>query len=250
MLEQVAGANRGQHKILVVEDTKEARQLLNTRLQREGFTVLTASRGAEALELVKEQGLPHLAIVDILMPGMDGMELASHLRRMGDLPIVFLSALADPAVKTDAINRYAEDYVTKPFYFAELLARVRRILLRSSITHPSSPEEMLDARLRVNFAQRYIIAGSRRIALTPTENRILHILYANRGRIVSPETLLAKVWNPNQKGTLDSLWVHIRRLRDKIEQNPDRPRYLVTMCGQGYCLLKQDQMGAANEEPA
>ncbi|HMN31685.1 MAG TPA: response regulator transcription factor, partial [Caldilineaceae bacterium] len=127
-------------RILVVEDTKDARNLLTMRLEREGYKVIAASRGAEALELVKEQGLPHLAILDILMPGMDGLELANYLRRMGDLPIIFLSALSDPEVKTDAINRYAEDYITKPFHFGELLARVRRILLRPTSEPPVSPE--------------------------------------------------------------------------------------------------------------
>jgi DNA-binding response OmpR family regulator len=228
-------------RILVVEDTRDARNLLTMRLEREGYKVIAASRGAEALELVKEHGLPHLAILDILMPGMDGLELANYLRRMGDLPIIFLSALSDPEVKTDAINRYAEDYVTKPFHFGELLARVRRILLRTTSEPPVSPEEPIDDRLRINFAQQYVVVDHDRISLTPIENRILHVLYTHRGRTIPPETLLAKVWSPHQKGSLESLWVHVRRLRDKIEPDPDKPSYIVTMRGQGYCLLRPDQ---------
>jgi DNA-binding response OmpR family regulator len=233
-------------RILVVEDTKDARNLLTLRLEREGYQVIAASRGAEALELVKEQGLPHLAILDILMPGMDGLELANYLRRMGDVPIIFLSALSDPEVKTDAINRFAEDYITKPFHFAELLARVRRILLRTASEPPVSPEEQIDERLRINFAQQYVVVAQDRISLTPIENRILHVLYTHRGRTISPETLLAKVWSPHQKGSLESLWVHVRRLRDKIEPEPDKPSYIVTMRGQGYCLLQPDQFAGAN----
>lgn len=243
MLESTPVTSREPQKILVVDDTKDARQLLNMRLQREGYIVFAASRGIEALELVKEHGLPHLAIVDILMPGMDGLELANHLRRMGDLPIIFLSALSDPEVKTDALNRFAEDYVTKPFYFGELLARVRRVLLRTSVEHTSQPEEVVDERLRLNFTQQYAIVGSNKVALTPIENRIIHVLYTHRGRTIAPDTLLAKVWGPNGKGTIDSLWVHVRRLRDKIEADPNRPRYIVTMRGQGYCLLQPDQLG-------
>jgi DNA-binding response OmpR family regulator len=239
-----------QQKILVVDDTKDARHLLTMRLEREGYKVIAASRGAEALDLVREQGLPHLAILDILMPGMDGLELANHLRRMGDLPIIFLSALSDPDVKTDAINRYAEDYVTKPFHFGELLARVRRILLRSASEPPASPEELIDDHLRINFAQQYVIADGERVSLTPIENRIMHVLFTHRGRTISPEMLLAKVWSPHQKGSLESLWVHVRRLRDKIEPDPDKPRYIVTMRGQGYCLLRPDQIGTVSESAA
>jgi DNA-binding response OmpR family regulator len=244
MLQETSSNKREAQRILVVDDTKDARQLLLLRLQREGYSVITASRAAEALELVREQGLPHLAIVDILMPGMDGLELANHLRRMGDLPIIFLSALSDPEVKADALNRYAEDYVTKPFHFAELLARVRRILLRTSADQKSANlEETIDEHLRVNFSQQYIITNGERIALTPIENRILHVLYTNRGRVIPPDVLLSKVWSLDQKGTMDSLWVHIRRLRDKIEPDPDHPRYVITMRRQGYCLLRLDQMG-------
>lgn len=232
--------------ILVVDDTSDTRHLLTMRLEREGFRVLSAGRAQEALALVKEQGLPHLAILDVLMPGMDGLELANHLRRMGDLPILFLSALSDPEVKTDAINRYAEDYMTKPFHFGELLARVRRILLRTTAEPPLSPEEVIDERLRINFAQQYVVAGHDRISLTPIENRIMHVLYTHRGRTIAPSILLAKVWSPHQKGSLESLWVHVRRLRDKIELDPDNPRYLVTLRGQGYCLRLPEAINATN----
>jgi DNA-binding response OmpR family regulator len=240
-------SDQEQQRILVVDDTKDARHLLALRLEREGYKVITASRASEALEVVKEQGLPQLAILDILMPGMDGLELANHLRRMGDLPIIFLSALSDPEVKTDAINRYAEDYITKPFHFGELLARIRRILLRSASEPPISPEEEIDEELRINFAQQYVVAGAARISLTPIENRIMHVLFTHRGRTISPETLLAKVWSPHQKGSLESLWVHVRRLRDKIEPDPDKPRYIVTMRGQGYCLLRPEQIGSVSD---
>ncbi len=229
-------------KILVVDDTKDTRHLLTMRLEREGYRVSAAGRATEALEIVKEQGLPHLAILDILMPGMDGLELANHLRRMGDLPIIFLSALSDPDVKTDAINRYAEDYITKPFHFGELLARIRRILLRTTTEPPASPEETIDERLRINFAQQFVMVNGERVSLTPIENRIMHVLFSHRGRTIAPDLLLAKVWSPHQKGSLESLWVHVRRLRDKIEPDPDKPRYLVTMRGQGYCLLRPEQI--------
>lgn len=117
-------------RILVVDDAADTRLMLNLRLQREGYTVFTANNGTEALEVVQHEGLPNLVVLDIMMPGMDGFAVANELRRMGDIPIIFLSALSDTDTKVEGLNRFAEDYITKPFAFSELLARIRRVLLR------------------------------------------------------------------------------------------------------------------------
>jgi DNA-binding response OmpR family regulator len=223
-------------RILVVDDAADTRLLLNLRLQREGYDVFTASSGAEALEVIQKEGLPHLVLLDIMMPGMDGFAVASELRRMGDISIIFLSALSDTDTKVEGLNRFAEDYVTKPFDFSELSARIRRVLLRVATDQNADPEQVIDERLRVNFAQQYAIMDSVQITLTPTENRLLHILFNNRGRVLSPGFLLAKAWDPVRRGTVESLWVHMRRLRSKIEPDADNPRYVVTVRGQGYCL--------------
>lgn len=223
-------------RILVVDDAADTRLLLNLRLQREGYEVFTASSGAEALEVIQKEGLPHLVLLDIMMPGMDGFAVASELRRMGDISIIFLSALSDVDTKVEGLNRFAEDYVTKPFDFSELSARIRRVLLRVATDQNADPEQVVDERLRVNFAQQYAIMDDVQITLTPTENRLLHILFNNRGRVLSPGFLLAKAWDPVRRGTVESLWVHMRRLRSKIEPDADNPRYVVTVRGQGYCL--------------
>jgi DNA-binding response OmpR family regulator len=223
-------------RILVVDDAADTRLLLNLRLQREGYDVFTASSGAEALEVIQKEGLPHLVLLDIMMPGMDGFAVASELRRMGDISIIFLSALSDVDTKVEGLNRFAEDYVTKPFDFSELSARIRRVLLRVATDQNADPEQVVDERLRVNFAQQYAIMDDLQITLTPTENRLLHILFNNRGRVLSPGFLLAKAWDPVRRGTVESLWVHMRRLRSKIEPDADNPRYVVTVRGQGYCL--------------
>jgi DNA-binding response OmpR family regulator len=223
-------------RILVVDDAADTRLLLNLRLQREGYDVFTASGGAEALEVIQKEGLPHLVLLDIMMPGMDGFAVAAELRRMGDISIIFLSALSDVDTKVEGLNRFAEDYVTKPFDFSELSARIRRVLLRVATDQNADPEQMIDERLRVNFAQQYAIMDDVQITLTPTENRLLHILFNNRGRVLSPGFLLAKAWDPVRRGTVESLWVHMRRLRSKIEPDADNPRYVVTVRGQGYCL--------------
>jgi DNA-binding response OmpR family regulator len=223
-------------RILVVDDAADTRLLLNLRLQREGYEVLTASSGVEALSIIQQEGLPHLVLLDIMMPGMDGFAVASELRRMGDISIIFLSALSDTDTKVEGINRFAEDYVTKPFDYAELSARIRRVLLRVATNQEADPEQVVDEYLRVNFAQQYAVVQNEQITLTPTENRLLHILFNNRGRVLSPGFLLAKAWDPVRQGTVESLWVHMRRLRSKIEPDPDNPRYVVTVRGQGYCL--------------
>lgn len=223
-------------RILVVDDAADTRLLLNLRLQREGYEVFTASSGAEALEMIQKEGLPHLVLLDIMMPGMDGFAVASELRRMGDISIIFLSALSDTDTKVEGLNRFAEDYVTKPFDFTELSARIRRVLLRVATDQNADPEQAIDDRLAVNFAQQYAILDDQQITLTPTENRLIHILFNNRGRVLSPGFLLAKAWDPVRRGTVESLWVHMRRLRSKIEPDPDNPRYVVTVRGQGYCL--------------
>jgi len=232
-------------RILVVDDAADTRLMLNLRLQHEGYVVSTSSGGQEALDLIQQEGLPHLVILDIMMPGMDGFAVATELRRMGDIPIIFLSALTDVDTKVEGINRFAEDYVTKPFAFAELLARARRILLRVASDNMVDPEIAVDDILSINFAQQYATKKdsndeSEKITLTPTETRLLHILYNNRGRVLSPGFLLAKAWDPVRKGTVESLWVHVRRLRSKIEPDPDNPRYVVTVRGQGYCLPQRE----------
>lgn len=223
-------------RILVVDDAADTRLLLNLRLQREGYEVFTASSGTEALELIQKEGLPHLVLLDIMMPGMDGFAVASELRRMGDISIIFLSALSDTDTKVEGLNRFAEDYVTKPFDFSELSARIRRVLLRVATDQNADPEQAIDNRLAINFAQQYAILDGDQITLTPTENRLVHILFNNRGRVLSPGFLLAKAWDPVRRGTVESLWVHMRRLRSKIEPDADNPRYIVTVRGQGYCL--------------
>ena len=232
-------------RIMVVDDAADTRLMLSLRLQREGFLVSTASSGSDALTTVESDGLPHLVILDIMMPEMDGFAFANEMRKFGDVPIIFLSAVTDTDTKVEGITQFAEDYVTKPFEFPELLARVRRVLTRTTPDQNMDPEIEIDENLSVNFAQQYAIMGEERIPLTPTENRILRTLYSNRGRVISPTYLLSKAWDPVRQGTVESLWVHIRRLRNKIEEDPNNPLYVMTVRGQGYCLPKQRDNDAA-----
>jgi DNA-binding response OmpR family regulator len=223
-------------KILVVDDDVDTRTMLSLRLQREGYTVFAAASGADSLEVIRREGLPNLVLLDIMLPDMDGFAVAEELRTLGAIPIIFLSALSDTDRKVEGISRYAEDYVTKPFAFGELLARAKRVLARTVTDTASDPEQVIDDRLRINFAQHYAVVDGAQVTLTPTETRLMSILVNNRGRVLSAGFLLAKAWEPVHHGTVESLWVHIRRLRNKVEADPDHPRYIVTVRGQGYCL--------------
>jgi DNA-binding response OmpR family regulator len=231
-------------RILVVEDDVDTRTMLSLRLQREGYPILSAASGAGALEVIRREGLPNLVLLDIMLPDMDGFAVAEELRSLAPVPIIFLSALSDTDRKVQGISRYAEDYVTKPFTFSELLARVKRVLARTTADTISDPEQVIDELLRINFAQHYALLNGVQITLTPTETRLMQILYNNRGRVLSAGFLLAKAWEPVHRGTVESLWVHIRRLRNKIEPDPDRPRYVVTVRGQGYCLPQRMRSAA------
>ncbi len=228
-------------RIFVVDDAADIRLMLTLRLQREGYDVMAAASGAEVVELAQKEGLPHLVLLDIMLPDMDGFGVAAELRRLGSVPIIFLSALTDVDTKVEGLTRYAEDYVTKPFAFPELLARVRRILMRTTADAAANPEIEVDERLHINFVQQYVVLDDEQIPLTPTETRILQTLHQHRGRVLSPSYLLSKVWDPVRKGSVESLWVHIRRLRSKIEADPENPHYVVTVRGRGYCLPQRTQ---------
>jgi DNA-binding response OmpR family regulator len=184
-VESVSGDVSGPKQILIVDDAADTRLMLSLRLQREGFLVSAASSGPDALKTIATEGMPHLIILDIMMPGMDGFASAREFRRLGNVPIIFLSALTDTETKVEGITQYAEDYITKPFEFSELLARVRRVLKRISQDTNIDPVLVVDERLSVNFAQQYAIIDDEQIALTPTETRILRTLYSNRGRVLS-----------------------------------------------------------------
>lgn len=235
-LERANGDLTDLKRIMVVDDAADTRLMLSLRLQREGFLVSSANTGPDALKRIAAEGLPHLVLLDIMMPGMDGFEIADEIRKLGNIPIIFLSAVTDTDTKVEGITQFAEDYVTKPFEFQELLARVHRVLKRAVPAQNMDPVLSIDEHLQVNFAQQYAIVANEQISLTPIENRILRTLYSNRGRVMTANYLLTKAWDPVRQGSVESLWVHIRRLRNKIEEDPDNPQYVVTVRGQGYCL--------------
>ena len=231
--------------ILVVDDSRDAHTMLRARLGHAGFALTMATSGYEALELIEGHGLPDLVILDIMMPGMDGFAVADAIRTLGAVPIICLSALADTDTKVDAINRFAEDYVTKPFAFPELMARIQRVLRRTAQSAGTARTIRVDRHLSVDFARQVAQVDGVLVSLTPIESRILRTLYQAHGEIVTPEALLERCWDSLRTGSVASLWVHVRRLRTKIEIDVQHPQYILTARGKGYYMPVSDQGTAA-----
>jgi DNA-binding response OmpR family regulator len=218
---------------LLVDDDTTLLSVLSRRVSRAGYDVRTAASGPEALRQL-EGGWPALLVVDLMMPGMDGFELCRRVKQLADLPIIVLSAVDDSEAKVSALELYAEDYVTKPFDPDELVARIQRVLRRASI---GNPQILLDqGDVAVDLATRRVTTPAGTHQLTPTEARLLQVLAASVDRVVPTDELLGRVWTDADGADPSYLWVTVRRLRRKLETDPDRPRYLITERGIGYRL--------------
>ncbi|MFN2272933.1 MAG: response regulator transcription factor [Anaerolineae bacterium] len=221
-------------RILVVDDDPKIRRLLELKLDHAGFEVFIAASGQEALDIISRQGLPHLAIVDIMMPGMTGFEFCEAVQEFSDLPVVLLTAVDDEETVIQGIERFAEDYIIKPFSPREMLARVQRVLRRiGDFAYTLEPVTQVDGRLGVDFTHQQAIVDGQQVDLTPTETKLLYILMRNAGRTVTTDFLLRRLW-PLEEMFEDTLRVHVHRLRQKIEADPRDPHYIVTERGLGY----------------
>ena len=229
--------------ILLVDDDPTLLSVLSRRLGREGMEVRTASSGPEALREL-EGAWPRLLVVDLMMPGMDGFELCRRVKRMADLPIIVLSAVDAGEAKVRALEEYAEDYITKPFNPDELVARVQRVLRRTTAGRSQLTIDGGDLEIDLTGRRLVTLAGTH--ALTPTEVRVLQILIANLDRTVPTETLLDRVWSEADGADPSYVWVTVRRLRRKLELDPDSPRYLLTERGVGYRLVSATTSAAAD----
>ena len=230
-------------RILVTDDDPDLLFTLRTQLQADGFEVLSASSGEAAL-VAAEKGLPHLAILDLLMPGMDGFEVGRRLKRLGDVPIIMLTALDDEDTIVKGLEGFADDYITKPFSYRQLLARVRRVLERAwPGGEPDVPTVTLGIAadgLEVDFTRRQVLRHGEPVErLTPTEARLLQLLARNAGRVLPSSLILDRVW-PDGGGSAQGLWEYVRRLRHKLGDDPDAPRYLESERGIGYRLKRPE----------
>ena len=223
--------------ILVVEDEPEIRRFLRSSLGAEGFRVIespTAERGA----IDAGTHRPDLAIVDLALPDYDGRELIRQIREWSAMPIVVLSARHQEQTKIEALDAGADDYLTKPFGIGELLARVR-VALRHAARTPAGQVLKL-ASASVDLEKRRVVRDGTEVHLTPIEFRLLAALAKHLGMVVTHRQLLSEVWGPSHAGQTHYLRIYMKQLRDKLEEDPVRPRYLVTETGVGYRLLADE----------
>ena len=229
--------------VLVVEDDKEIREGVEIYLKSQGYEVFQAADGVEGLEVIEKEDI-HLAIVDIMMPRMDGISMVVKLREKYDFPVIFLSAKSEEVDKIMGLNMGADDYVTKPFTPMELLARVNSQLRRYRRFMEKLGDKEENSRihtiggLEINEDNVEVTVDGEPVKMTPIEYKILLLLMKNPGRVFSAEEIYERVWNERAINT-DTIMVHVRNIREKIEVNPREPKYLKGVWGVGYKIEKQ-----------
>jgi len=218
--------------ILVVDDEPVVRDVVVKYLERDGFTTVEAATGDHARALIEERE-PSLVVLDVMLPGMDGLELCRWIRSRADLPVILLTARVDESDRIVGLELGADDYVTKPFSPRELVARVRAVLRRSRDDRP--PTGAIDVgELRIEEGARRVTRGGAELALTAKEFDLLWFLASHRGLVFSRETLMDRVWGYHAAVDTGTVTVHVRRLREKIEPDPSAPTHLQTVWGVGY----------------
>jgi two-component system, OmpR family, KDP operon response regulator KdpE len=226
--------------ILVVDDDEKILKFLRFNLSREGWHILTADNGADAVEIVEKEH-PDLVLLDIMMPGIDGFEVCQRLRQWSQVPIIGVSARGDTADKVKCLDLGADDYITKPFGIDELIARIKAVLRRNKIEDTALiSSTFYSGDLKIDFTTRTVTLGTNEIKLTPTEYKLLSELVLNKGQILAYRYLLGKIWGPEYKTEREYLHVYIGHLRSKIEPDPKNPTYIVSVPGTGYRF--QDQV--------
>lgn len=228
--------------VLVVEDDKEILEGISIYLKNQGYTVFKASNGVEGLKMIEEEEI-HLAIVDIMMPRMDGITMTLKLREKYEFPVIMLTAKSEEIDKVTGLNIGADDYMTKPFTPMELLARVNSHLRRYSkylniLEEKKEDNVYVIGGLELNENTIQVFVDQNPVKLTPLEFKILALMIKNPGRVYSAEEIYERVWNERAVGT-DTIMVHIRNIREKIEINPKNPKYLKVVWGVGYKIEKQ-----------
>ena len=234
------------HNILVVEDEKGIREAIQIYLKNQGYRVFLAENGQEGLNIIKRETI-HLAVVDIMMPVMDGITMTLEVRKDYDFPIIFLSAKSEDIDKITGLNIGADDYITKPFGSMELLARVRSQLRRyeqilmlkeHAVSSVNREEEIYSiGALELNSTTKEVRVDNQIVKLRPKEFMILELLMKHAGRVFSAQQIYEAVWNEEAINT-ETVMVHIRKLREKIELDPKHPRYLKVVWGIGYKIEK------------
>ena len=226
-------------KILVVDDEALLVKGIRFNLQNEGYEVITGSDGLEAVRLVQEQS-PDLVVLDVMMPNMDGMTACSKIREFSDIPIILLTAKTDDMDKLMGFDYGADDYLTKPFNILELKARIRALLRRSgSAEKKIAGNTMTIGSISLDLNARNAYRSGNLVDLTAKEFDVIEFLMKNPNRVYSREALLDTIWAYEYRSDIRTVDVHIRRLREKLEENPAEPKYILTKWGVGYYFRKE-----------
>jgi two-component system KDP operon response regulator KdpE len=219
--------------ILVVDDEKEILRALQRSLSAHGYKVFTATSGEEAIEAVSRLH-PDLVLLDLLLPGISGLEVCRRIRAFSNIPILVLSVKDAERDKVEALDLGADDYVAKPFGIDEGLARVRVALRHLAQAPTGSVPRFQAGSLSVDFAQRRVQLNGRDVSLTPTEYDLLKVFISHRGKLLTRQMLLKEVWGTSTYARVHSLHVYVAQLRQKIEPVPERPQFILTVPGVGY----------------
>lgn len=223
-------------RVLIVDDEPRYLRLLDANLRTEGYEVVTANDGQQAIDVFSSQPID-LILLDIMMPRLDGFAACQRIREFSNVPIIILTAKGEEQDRVKGLDLGADDYLVKPFSATELLARVRAVLRRAQL-----PSEAGQARffthenLRIDFARAEVWRGDQVVSLSATEYRLLLQFAHNLGKILTSEDLLTSVWGPEYKTDKEILWVSIARLRQKLEEDPHTPKHIVTRSGLGYLM--------------
>lgn len=227
------------YHVLVVDDEAEIRDAIEIYLKNEGMTVFKAGNGLEALAILEEEDI-HLIILDIMMPKMDGITATFKIRQEKNIPIIMLSAKSEDTDKILGLNIGADDYVTKPFQPLELVARAKSQLRRyTNLGHYKENHDEISVRgLTLNKLTKTVTVDDNEVRLTATEYKILELLMSHTGRVFSIEEIYERVWKEPYLNAENTVAVHVRRIREKIEINPREPKYLKVVWGIGYKIEK------------
>lgn len=231
------------YNILVCDDEKDIVSALHIYLTGEGYTVYETFNGEEAVECIQNQEI-HLVLMDIMMPVMDGITAMAKIREFSNVPVIFLTAKSEDTDKILGLNIGADDYITKPFNPVEILARVKSQLRRYMLLGGShlKSHRLTIGGIELDDNEKMVLIDGEKTNLTPTEFEILKLFMQNPGQVFSPKDIYTRVWKEASYGAENTVAVHIRHLREKIEINPAEPRYLKVVWGQGYKMEKEHSL--------
>jgi len=226
-------------RVLIVDDAPDLTMLLSDVLGHEGYEVAVAYNAQQGLQQARAFA-PDLVLLDIIMPGMDGWEMLARLRDFSAVPVIMLTAIGDTEHKVRGLDIGADDYVSKPFDMQELIARMRALLRRAGQAAPGARSVLSfdDGRLLIDPDAHQVLSQGKEVNLTPIEQKLLLYLADNVGRVMTDEQILENVWGPGYEDYPTNVKVYVRRLRQKIEADPNKPRYILTRWGVGYYLAK------------